>query len=75
MPELVNVHVAPPKLQPYWVSECGNYEMWCADCREVLPLLATKSIDAVVTDPPYGISYRSNMRVVSQRFDVLHNAS
>jgi site-specific DNA-methyltransferase (adenine-specific)/modification methylase len=31
---------------------------WCViegDCLEVLPTLADKSVDAVVTDPPYGI--------------------
>lgn len=27
------------------------------DCLEVLPTLEAKSVDAVVTDPPYGISY------------------
>jgi site-specific DNA-methyltransferase (adenine-specific) len=29
-------------------------ELYCGDCREVLPLIS--EIDAVVTDPPYGIS-------------------
>lgn len=27
------------------------------DCREVLPLLSSESVDAVITDPPYGINY------------------
>ena len=27
------------------------------DCREVLPLLATDSIDLVLTDPPYGVEF------------------
>ena len=31
----------------------GNAELWHGDCREVLPTLA---FDAVVTDPPYGVS-------------------
>lgn len=31
----------------------GNAELWLADCREVLPLLP--KVDAVITDPPYGI--------------------
>ena len=30
-------------------------EIWLGDCREVLPLLGR--VDAVVTDPPYGIDY------------------
>lgn len=33
----------------------GNAELWFGDCREVLPLLPVNA--AVVTDPPYGISY------------------
>ena len=29
----------------------GQATLHCADCREVLPTLA--SVDAVITDPPY----------------------
>lgn len=39
------------------VVTIGSATLYCADCREVLPLLAA---DAVVTDPPYGYSYESN---------------
>jgi site-specific DNA-methyltransferase (adenine-specific) len=31
----------------------GNAELWLGDCREILPMLP--KVDAVVTDPPYGI--------------------
>jgi DNA modification methylase len=31
----------------------GDATLYCADCREVLPTLG--KVDAVVTDPPYGI--------------------
>lgn len=31
----------------------GDAELWHGDCREVLPLV--DSVDAVITDPPYGI--------------------
>ena len=33
----------------------GNATLYCADCREVLPMLGR--VDAVITDPPYGIGY------------------
>lgn len=33
----------------------GNATLYLGDCREILPTLG--KIDAVVTDPPYGISY------------------
>lgn len=38
-----------------WVSSCGRARLVLADCLEVLPIL--QRIDAVVTDPPYGINY------------------
>jgi len=34
-----------------WIM--GRHTLHCADCRDVLPTLA--GVDAVVTDPPYGI--------------------
>ena len=33
------------------------------DCREVLPTLG--KVDAVVTDPPYGMAFKSNYRTIS----------
>lgn len=37
----------------------GRAVLYLGDCRDVLPTLS--GIDAVVTDPPYGISYSSGM--------------
>ena len=37
-----------------WVSDCGTVRLICGDCLEVLPTLEAGSVDAVVTDPPYG---------------------
>lgn len=36
----------------------GNAELYCADCMEVLPTLP--KVDAVITDPPYGIGIAKN---------------
>ena len=36
----------------------GNATLYLGDCREILPTLW--QIDAVVTDPPYGINHRTN---------------
>lgn len=29
--------------------------IYCADCRSILPMIPEKSIDLVLTDPPYGV--------------------
>jgi site-specific DNA-methyltransferase (adenine-specific) len=36
----------------------GNATLYCGDCLEILPTL--KGIDAVVSDPPYGIGFRNS---------------
>lgn len=38
----------------------GNAELWLGDCRDILPTLP--KVDAVITDPPYGIAYVSARR-------------
>lgn len=38
----------------------GNVKLICGDCLDVLPTLG--KVDAVVTDPPYGIQFQSNHR-------------
>ena len=40
------------------MKKIGNATLYCADCKDVLPLL--KEIDACVTDPPYGLSFMGN---------------
>lgn len=39
----------------------GNAELWHGDCREILPTLP--KVDAVVTDPPYGIGEAAGKNV------------
>ena len=36
--------------------ELGEHVLHCADCMDVMHTLADNSVDAVVTDPPYGLS-------------------
>jgi site-specific DNA-methyltransferase (adenine-specific) len=40
---------------PYWTSHDGRHVLYHGDCLEVMPSLP--KVDAVVTDPPYGIAY------------------
>ncbi len=35
----------------------GNATLYLGDCLEILPTLTLGKVDAVVTDPPYGVGY------------------
>ena len=41
-------------MKPDWSSD--GVDLYCADCRDVLPHI--QSVDAVVTDPPFGIGFK-----------------
>ncbi len=41
--------------KPYYEDTKAGITIYHADCRDILPLLPDKSIDLVLTDPPYGI--------------------
>ena len=54
----------------------GNHRLMCGDSTSidaVERLLEGKKAQMVNTDPPYGVSYQSNMRTKSAKFDVLKN--
>ena len=44
-------------MTPYYSD--ASVTLYHGDCREVLPNIATKSVDLLLTDPPYGIGYVS----------------
>ena len=44
-------------LKPYYQDDAIT--IFHADCRSILPQLERGSVDLVLTDPPYGISYES----------------
>lgn len=43
------------------------------DCLDVLRTLEAGSVDAIVTDPPYGMAYQSAWRTDTERFDTIAN--
>ncbi len=43
-------------MTPYY--DADGIRIFCGDCREVLPTLG--KVDAVITDPPYGVGFRSS---------------
>ena len=57
-----------------WVL--GNHRLMCGDSTsidDVDKLMAGQKADMVFTDPPYGVSYQSNMRTKSDKFAVIKN--
>jgi len=43
---------------PDWQTDDGSVQLFKGDCLEILPLLPNGCVDAVVTDPPYGVGFR-----------------
>lgn len=43
--------------EPYWQDEDGRVRLHLGDCLDVLPTIPDASIDAIVTDPPYGLEF------------------
>ena len=42
---------------PTWEDKDHGVQLYLGDCLEVLPTLEPGSVDAVVTDPPYGLGF------------------
>ena len=56
--------------------EIGEHRLLCGDstCSDtVAKLMNGEKADMVFTDPPYGVSYQSNMRTKTDKFDILKN--
>ena len=54
-----------------WRTEqlSDSVTLHCGDCREILPTLG--KVDAIVSDPPYGMAFRSNHR--GEKHDAIAN--
>ena len=48
-------------------------ELHLGDCLEVMKSIPDKSVDAVITDPPYGIDYQSARRTDTERKPKIEN--
>ena len=62
------------KLGDIW--QLGNHRLMCGDSTSIDAvdrLMDGQKADMVFTDPPYGVSYQSNKRTNSAKFDVLKN--
>lgn len=65
-----------PKSQMGQLYKLGNHRLLCGDstkAADIDRLLNGKHCDMVFTAPPYGYNYQSNMRVKSDKFNVIEN--
>ena len=44
-----------------------SMELWRGNCLELMKNIPERSVDLVLTDPPYGISYQGRSRKKSIR--------
>jgi len=54
-------------MTPTYQSPCKRVTLYCADCLDVLPTLG--KVDAVVTDPPYGIGWKPRVNHQDQPWE------
>lgn len=67
---------AVPITQPGDLWILGDHRLLCGDstkAEDVLRLMNGAKADMIHTDPPYGMSFQSNMRTKSRKFDELQN--
>jgi len=78
--EIVEDEIPEPPADPItkpgdlWIL--GDHRLLCGDstkAKDVERLMAGAKADMIHTDPPYGMSFQSNMRTKSKKFDELEN--
>lgn len=63
-----NPPVASSDLLPSPFYDADGITIYHGDCRKILPLL--KGVDAVITDPPYGVDWNTDYTRFTSGFDV-----
>ena len=53
--------------------ESGINQIWHGDCLDFMKLIPDKSIDLIVTDPPYGLNFRSHWPMATKKKDFIQN--
>jgi DNA modification methylase len=72
--EIPEVKESKVKRGDIW--QLGEHRIMCGDSTssdDVAKLMNGEKADMVFTDPPYGVSYQSNMRTKTDKFEVLKN--
>jgi site-specific DNA-methyltransferase (adenine-specific) len=60
---MIDFNNLPAQDKLYYLDKESGIAIYCADCRDILPLIPDKSIDLVLTDPPYGVGYVTSRRL------------
>ena len=63
-------------VEPGQLWELGDHRLLCGDSTkvdDVERLMGGEKASLVFTDPPYGVSFQSNMRTSTEKFKVLEN--
>ena len=55
------------------LGECMEINLMLGDCLERMKEIPDGSVDMVLTDPPYGMDFQSNRRVVNAKFAKIAN--
>lgn len=55
----------PSKIKPYYLHD--NIAIFLGNCCEILPHLASKSIDMIFTDPPFGHNNNNDGDLIHNR--------
>lgn len=64
------------KVKKNEVWRLGRHRLMCGDStnvNDIERLMDGKTADMLFTDPPYGISFQSNQRTKSEKFQVIQN--
>ena len=59
-----------PNLKKYEYYREDNIVIYCGDCLKIMPELEDKSVDLVLTDPPYGININKKCKNYGIRTDI-----
>lgn len=49
-----------------------NCELYCGDCMDIMPTLPPASVDLVLTDPPYNLQWKEEIKLLG-RSGIFHN--
>jgi len=58
-------------IEPYFRDPTADIVIYCADCHEILPHLPDKSIDLVLTDPPYMLGGKNDNTNILDVFAIM----